>query len=215
MKITVAVVDDQILFRQGLVALLGENKDFEVTIQAENGNDFVNSLEISAKRPDVVLLDLEMPVMCGIQTTEYLRKCYPEIKILVLSQYSDEFLIRGLIERGADEFLLKDFPFEAVTKVIHEVMKPDYYQKGSISKKVFESLVKPKIIKPVLNPDNLSKRELEIIKYLAMELTSKEISKKLFISPKTVGCHRENIMKKIGALNTIGVVVYAMRNNLF
>ncbi|MGZ3862506.1 MAG: response regulator transcription factor [Bacteroidia bacterium] len=215
MKIALAVVDDQILFRQGIVSLLKDYVELEVIIEAENGSDLINSLKRAVKKPDVVLLDLEMPVMCGVQTTEYLRKHYPEIKILIISHYNDELLIRNLLERGAHEFLLKDFSIETVAKVIYEVMKPDYFKKGSISKEVFEGLTKPKIIKPVMNPDNLSKRELEIIRFLSMELTSKEISEKLFISPKTVGCHRENIMKKIGALNTIGIVVYAMKNNLF
>ncbi len=211
-SIKLAVVDDQHLFRKGLISLIKEFEEIDIVIEASNGNEFVEKLK--TKKPAVVLLDLEMPVMDGIETTEFLQRKYPEIKILILTMHNEEEIILHLLEKGAHGFLLKDQPIETLVDAIYAVIENGYYFNDHISKVMVKGLVRTQKIKPNFHEVRLSEREIEVVKLICKEYTNKEIADKLFISVRTVDGHREKILQKTKAKNTVGIVMYAIKNNL-
>jgi DNA-binding NarL/FixJ family response regulator len=210
--IKLAVVDDQHLFRKGLISLIKEFDELDIIIEASNGNELIEKLK--TKRPTVVLLDLEMPGMDGIETTEFLKRKYPEIKVLILTMHNEEEIILHLIEKGAHGFLLKDHPIETLVDAIYAVIENGYYFNDHISKVMVKGLLRTQKIKPSFNEVRLSEREIEVIKLICKEYTNKEIGEKLFISVRTVDGHREKILQKTKAKNTVGIVMYAIKNNL-
>jgi two-component system, NarL family, response regulator DegU len=210
--IKIAVVDDQQLFRKGLIALLKEFDSVDVMLEASNGQEFIE--QIATNKPDLVLLDLEMPVMDGIATTIELHKKFPEIKVLIVTMYNEESMILHLIEKGAHGFLLKDNPIEMIMDAIHGIMETGYYFNDMISKVMVKGLMKTNKIKPSFGQAILSDREVEVLRLICQEMTNKEIADKLYLSVRTVDGHREKILQKTGAKNVAGMVMYAMRNNL-
>jgi two-component system response regulator DegU len=210
--IRLAVVDDQHLFRKGLISLIEEFEELAVVVEASNGKELLEKLK--SKKPEVVLLDVEMPLMDGIETTEYLRQKYPEIKILILTMHNEEEIILHLIEKGAHGFLLKDNPIETVVDAIYAVIENGYFFNDRVSKVMVKGLIRNDKIKPSFNLVQLSKREIEVIQLICKENTNKEIAEKLFISVRTVDGHREKILQKTKAKNTVGIVMYAIKNNL-
>lgn len=211
-QIKLAVVDDQHLFRQGLISLFGEFEELSLEIEAANGVELLEQLK--TKKPDVVLLDLEMPVMDGIETTANLQKKYPDLKVLILTMHNEEEIILHLIEKGAHGFLLKDNSIETIVDAIHAVMESGYYFNDRVSQVMVRGLMNNQKIKPGFVDAGLSEREVEVVKLICKELTNKEIAEKLFISVRTVDGHREKILQKTKAKNTVGIVMYAVKNNL-
>lgn len=211
-KIKIAVVDDQYLFRQGLISLLKEYDKLDVIIEASNGKELLEKMKV--KQPHVVLLDLEMPLMDGIETTISIKSRYPKVKIIILTMHTDDQFIIHLLEKGASGFLPKDKDIEIVVDAIYSVLEKGYYFDERISKAMVKGLLKTKKANPSFTAHYLSEKEIVIINLICKEHTNKEIAEKLFISPRTVDTHRENILLKTGAKNTAGIVMYAVKNNL-
>ena len=211
-KINLAVVDDQQLFRRGIISLLKEFNDFNIMLEAPDGKVFLE--EIRKKQPDVVLLDIEMPVLDGVKTTEQVRMLYPDVKIIILTLHDEESFIVHLIEKGAHGFLLKNNEIETVVEAIHSVVETGYYFSDRVSRAMVKGLMHSKMIVPSFNTVNLTEREIEIIRLICKEYTNKEMSEELCLSIRTIDGHRKRIIEKIGARNTAGVVMYAMKNNL-
>lgn len=213
-KYRVAVVDDQQLFRKGMVSLIEEYKNFEVVLEAANGKEFIDW--IKNFKPQVVLLDVDMPVMNGLEVTEYLNKHYPDTKIIILTTYDDEDLILHLVQKGAHGFLLKDSGVESVAEAIETVMEGRRYFKGKIGEKLMDAVARaPKTFAlPGIKEQVLSDREIQIVRLICKEHTTREIAALLNITPKTVEGHRENICQKINARNVAGIVKYAIRHKL-
>lgn len=210
--IKIAVVDDQCLFRTGLISLLKEFNELDIAIEVSNGQELIQ--EIEKQKPDVVLLDIEMPVMDGFDTAYYLKKNHPEIKILILTMYNEEDIILHLISKGAHGFLLKNDPIKVVVDAIHAVLGTGYYFNDRVSKSMVRGLVSNKKIKPHFKSVSLSEREIEIVRLIGKEYTNKEIADRLFVSVRTIDGHREKILEKTKARNTAGIVMYAVKNNL-
>jgi DNA-binding NarL/FixJ family response regulator len=208
------VVDDQQLFRKGMVSLIEEYKDFEVVLEAADGKELIDW--IKNFKPQVVLLDVDMPVMNGIEVTEYLHRHFPVIKIIILTTYDDEDLIFHLAQKGAHGFLLKDSAIEAVADAINTVMNDQRYFKDKVSEKLMDAVARsPKLFSlPGIKQPALSERETEIVRLICQEHTTREIAELLNITPKTVEGHRENICQKLQARNVAGIVKYAMKHKL-
>ncbi len=211
-KITLAMVDDHSLVRKGFIALLKEFDDIDVIIEASNGIELFEQLAV--KQPEVILLDIEMPFMNGCQTTDLLKERYPDIKIIILTMHNEEGRLIDLMERGANGFLQKDVDIEVIISAIHEVVINDYYFDKHVSSTVAKRLVDARKNPNIHNPDSLSLREIEIIKLICEENSNKEIAEKMFLSHRTIDSYREKIMQKIGAKNTAGVVIFALKNDL-
>jgi DNA-binding NarL/FixJ family response regulator len=211
-KINIAVVDDQQLFRQGLVSLLKENKNLNILFEAENGNDLLEKLKV--KLPDVILLDIEMPVLDGIETTMKLKSKYPDIKIIILTMHDEEEMIVHLIEKGAHGFLPKNEDIESVIDSIFSVHENGYFFNDRISKAMVRGLMSAKKIEPKFQDIELNERELEVIRLLCKEQTSPEIAQQMHLSTKTVDNYRVTLIKKLKVKNSIGLVMYAVKRGL-
>lgn len=215
MPVRVAIADDHVLFRKGLITILELDDDLEVMYDADNGEELIKKLE--AQVPEVILMDLKMPVMDGMEATKLIKAKYPEVKILILSMYDEEKFIIHCLELGANGYLLKNTDPDEVVKAIHTVVEKDFYFNNHISTVMLKGLNQKTRAKGKPQFDNsveLTKREREILELICKELTTPEMAEKLFISNRTVEGHRKNLLEKTGAKNTAGLVVFALKNEL-
>lgn len=214
-QIKVYIADDQTLFRKGMGRLVRSFPNVAEVKEAGNGKELLDL--IKEEKPNVVLMDLEMPVMDGIEATEKVLAKYPDVKIIILSMHDSQQHIFYLMEVGAHAFLLKNAEPEEVQEAINSVLKNDFYQnelvvaalrKGAMDKKKSE-------MRPVFQSTvSITDREKEILLLICRELTMKEISEKLTLSEKTIHNHRARMMDKLGVRNTVGLVKYAYDSGL-
>ena len=213
--ITIGVAEDQDIYRNGLIGMLNNNPNFEVVIDANCGKDMLARLKDT--QPDVVLLDYRMEGMNGIETAAKINRQYPEIRILMLSMYdAQEFVIRA-IENGANGYITKDDDPAEIVSAIESVVATGYYLNDRTSKILIGQMVKSGAVKPVFTYEKVEFTDVEyrIINLICREYSTAEISKLLFKSKRTVDGHRATIMRKMGVKNVIGVVMYAVKNDLF
>lgn len=209
-KIDVIIADDHTLVRKGMAKLLKTFKRIGEIKESANGKELLDLLRIYT--PHVVLVDIEMPVMDGFAISEIILSKYPEIKVIIVSMHGDESYITRMLELGVHGYLMKSTDIEEVEKAIYSVVDNDFYQ----NEIVFSVL--RKMMQNKANRDDkksavyLTPREIEILSLICQELSYKEISDRLFISEKTIHNHRNHIMEKIGAKNTISLVKYAYEN---
>lgn len=212
---TIYITDDQTLFRKGMARLVKTFSKVGRVEEAGNGKELLSLIKTEA--PDAVLLDLEMPVMDGIEAAERIITKYPKVKIIILSMHDSHQHIYSLMELGAHAFLLKNAEPEEVEEAIKSVIENDFYQnqlvtealrKGAMNKKAAE--LRPSF--GLTNP--LTEREKEILVLICQEMTMKVISQRLNLSERTVQNHRANIIDKLGVKNTVGLVRYAYESGL-
>ncbi len=212
-KIKVAIADDQQLFRKGIISLLKEFEEIDIAFEAGDGKDLLNQLA-NGTVPDVILLDIEMPLMNGIEALKKIKSKGYASKVIILTMHDEEEMVIHLIEMGANGFLPKNEDIENVVSAIKSVIESDYYFNDKFSKGMLRSLISNEKITPKFNYNQLSDIETEIARLICEELTNKEIAAKLDLSPRSVDGHRERILKKIGAKNTAGIVMYAYKCKL-
>lgn len=206
----IVIVDDHTLFRNGLKILLNNLKDYRVVAEASNGKEFLEILE--TVQPDLILLDIEMPVMDGIEAAEIALQKYPHLKIITLSMYGEEDYYYKMVNAGVKGFVLKNSDIKEVKAALETV-----YDGGSyFSSELLENLVNnlKTIKKDKESHTELSERELEILVLICQGYSNQEIADLLFISKRTVDKHRANILEKSESKNTAQLVVYAIKNRL-
>ncbi|MBX2981711.1 MAG: response regulator transcription factor [Flavobacteriales bacterium] len=209
--IKLALADDQRLFRKGLLMLLRDMSGAHVVLECANGEELLHGLTKTAV--DIVLLDLEMPVMDGVETMHRLREEHQGVKVIVLSSHEGENVIKHLMELGANGYMPKNAEPDEIDTAIRSVAQTGYYFSDTVSNAMLHGLVKGKKVKPTFaDIDPLSERELEVLRGICQERTTAEIALKLFVSPRTVEFHRNNLLLKTGARNSAGLVIYAMAN---
>ncbi|MEO0895596.1 MAG: response regulator transcription factor [Bacteroidota bacterium] len=211
--IRVAITDDEMLFRLGMKQLLEDFDNIQVVMQAENGKDLLNQLEQVQQMPDILLLDLNMPEMNGIEVSKVLQKDYPDIKIIILSTHISKAFILNMIELGASSYLPKNSLPEQVETTVREVDRKGFSYSDEVMKVIRENMVKKTRPKASFGTE-LTSREKEILQLICEQYTTNEIAEKLFISPRTVDGHRNNLLEKLNCRNTAGLVVYAVHNQL-
>lgn len=211
-KKTIAITDDHYLFRKGLISVLKPYKDLDVLFEAENGKDLLEKLK--SQQPQIIFLDIEMPVMNGIDTTMAIRKLYPDIKIIILTAYYEKELAFKLIEKGVNSFMSKNSTTEELITAIDKVISNNYHFDTSITNTMAKGIswVQKKYIEG--NLPKLSSRELEVVRLICKEYTNKEIASILCLSPRTVDTYRESIFTKTGAKNIAGIALYAIQNKI-
>jgi two-component system response regulator DegU len=209
---TLALVDDHDLFLKGLNSLLKEYEELEILFQATDGNDLLNKLK--NKQPQVILLDIRMPGMDGIEALGQVRQKYPNIKIIMLTQHTEDQIIYHLMEKGANGFLAKNTDIEIVVDAIYSVIEKGYYFNDPVSKALAKGASNHKKAVLPFNACSLSDREIEVVKLICKQMTIKEIAETLCLSPRTIDTYKENIFQKTGAKNNVGVVFYAIQYNL-
>ncbi len=206
-KIKIMITDDHPIVRDGLTAILSTQDDFEVIGEACNGHEAIEKFELL--RPDIILMDLEMPILDGIESIKKLMPIYPNIKIIVLTVFDTDERIINAIKAGASGYLIKDSPRDKIFSAIRLI-----YQGGSL----INPLIVSKILNQVTNDskilNHLTTRELEVLKFLADGLLNKQISMQLFITERTVKFHVSSIFTKLKATNRTEAVKIAFNQGL-
>lgn len=209
-QLKVMIVDDHSLFREGLRFLLSQSALVETIEEAADASDFLAQLNVY--KPDVVLMDIELPGMNGIEASQKALEREPDLNIIALSMYADECYYTEMIEAGAKGFLLKNSRFEDVEKAISDVVNGKNYFSPEILSSIVQNLNrKTGTIKNI----EITKREMEVLIHICQGYSNQAIGDKLHISKRTVDKHRENILLKTGTGNTAELVVYAIRNGYF
>lgn len=213
--ISVAIADDHTLFREGLKLIVNSSIGLELIFEAENGQVLLDGIAKKTTLPDVVLLDLRMPVKDGVETVAELRILYPEIKILILTMIDQDDYIIHLLDMGASGYLLKNSSAEEVIKAIFSVVESGFYFNNHVSKVMLEGLKRKRTVPPVLDAmTKISAREIEVCELMAEGFTTQEIADRLFISARTVETHRKHLMEKLDAKNTAGIIYRALKEGL-
>lgn len=213
-KYKIGLVDDEVLFLNGMRALINLHDEMEVVLMASNGQELLDKLEaISSDLPDIILCDIEMPVMDGIDTMINVNKLYPDLKTIILSSHYDPVLIIKMIELGASAFMPKNETPDVFYDTILNVIKTGFYynnfilkvirDKMSIARKDKEGLVK------------LTKREKEVLLLICEQKTNKEIGETIFLSTRTVEGHRNHLLDKTSSKNTAGLIIFAIENGYY
>jgi len=211
--IKLAMADDHALFRKGMLSMIKEFEGIEVVLEAENGQDLIDQLEYNM--PDVILMDLSMPVLDGVAATRIIRPKYPDIRILVLSMSDDERIIYNMMEAGANGYLLKNTEPEELYEAIHTVAKEGEYLNARTSKVMLKWLRSKRKPKPYTSMGiKLTSREVQVLKLICQEMTNTQIADKLCLSSRTVEGYRNRLLDKTGSKNTAGLVMFAVRNEL-
>ena len=206
----IAITDDHPMVIQGIQSMLQDTK--EVKVVGAYGNSAETLEHIKNDHPDILLLDINLPDINGIDLCKQLKKNYKDLKIIAISNYDEVSFVKRMLNGGADGYLLKNTDRLELLTAFKSVLNDEQYLQRNIEKKLLNQSIGKKTKNNLLV--KLTRREKEILEAIAEELTTQEISKKLFISPKTVETHRMNIMSKLGAKNSVGIIKTAMENDL-
>ncbi len=214
-KIKILIVDDQELFREGLFTLLSVQDDFQVVSQAGNGEEAL--FEIAKNSPDIVLMDLRMPVLDGVSAIKRISQQYSAVKVIALTTFDDDDLVFDALHAGAVGYLLKDVSPEKLFDAIRAADRGEYYLLPSITAKVMAEFTKlPRKSKPINSEivESLSRRELEILNMVSIGLSNKEIAQDLVIAEGTVKNHLTSIFNKLAARDRMHAVLIAKENGI-
>lgn len=212
--IKVGVAEDQQIFRKGLVMLLNSFENITVLHEANDGSVLLDLMANDC--PDVVILDYSMPIMGGIETSKEIRKRFNGVKVLILSMYDDEEFVEAAIENGANGYLSKDDDLSEIENAIKGILTNNYYLNDRVSKIFINSLMKQGKINPkfVTNEIEFSPDELRILNMISKEKTTQEIADAMSKSVRTIEKYRTRMMEKVGAQNSVGLVMYAVKNKV-
>ena len=211
--IRVAIADDHKIFRKGVILSLRPFTEIEFVMEAENGEDLLS--KIAESKPDVILCDLKMPVKDGIDTTKQITKDYPKIRVIILTMYEDERFVGHLMDCGAAGYLLKSTEPEEIKKAINEVMRTGFYLNPFVNKVLIKKNYSKQKYSPSLTKEIIvTEREKEVLTLVCMEYTATEIAQKMGISSRTVEAIKDRMMERFGVKNSVGLVFYAMKNQL-
>lgn len=211
--IKVAIADDHKIFRKGVILSLRHYSNLKFVLEADNGEELLS--HIGDANPDVVLMDLRMPVKDGIETTKQISRLYPNISVIVLTMHEDERFVNHLMENGAHGYLLKSTDPSEIKRAITDVMTKGFYLNNFVNRILLKKAHSKSRALPSLNNDlDINEKERTVLRYICMEFTSLEIGEKMSISSRTVESIKERMMERFGLKNTAGLVFFAVKNNL-
>lgn len=213
-RIKIILVDDEILFRKGISFLLGREKNIEIIFEASNGDELISFLNSNKNHPDIIIMDLKMPILNGVEATKIIHEEFPELKVIALTSYDSKSFIANMIEVGAVSYLIKNATPQELLKTINEVATKGFYYTDYVMQIIQDNLLTNKRTKSNFDTNFLSSRELEVLKLICSQKSTIEIAEKLFISPRTVEGHRNNLLLKTESRNIAGLVVYAVQNDI-
>jgi len=208
---SVAIVDDHQLFANILETLVNTFENFHVLYYVKNGADFLNKLKDEINIPDVVLMDINMPGMSGIDAMNIVNEKYPSIKAIALTMDNDDETIVKMLHAGARGYLSKDINPVILKDSLREVVEKGFYYSDKIREILFSSIYNKKDVPPVVLKD----REIEFLKQVCTEKTYKEIASEMFLSPKTIDGYREALFEKLSIKSRVGLAIYAIKNKLY
>lgn len=212
--IKVAFADDHKIFRDGIKMALSGKPYLKILWEAEDGRDMMHKMKL--KKPDVLLMDIRMPEIDGINAIPMLKKEYgDDMKIIILTMYDDQEMVHKVMEMGANAYLSKTTDPEEIYQAILTCMNEEFYFNDLVNQAVLLKLQHKKQVRQFFpNPVKFSEKELKILKLLADDKTTEEISKEVFLSPRTIETIRQNMKNKVGAKTIAGLIIYGMRNKL-
>lgn len=212
-EITVAIADDHKIFRKGVILSMRPYTNIRFVMEADNGEDLIQKIPDSM--PDVVLCDLKMPIKDGIDATKVITKNFPGIRVIILTMYEDERFVGHLMDCGAAGYLLKSTDPAEIKRAIMDVMKTGFYLNPFVNKVLIKKNYSKQKFNPSLTSEVvLSEREKEVLTLVCMEFTATEIAQKMSISARTVEAIKDRLMERFGVKNSVGLVFYAMKNQL-
>lgn len=216
-KVQIAIADDHLLVRNGIMKIINELNDFIVSIDASHGQELLNKLENAKEIPDIAIIDISMPILDGFETVLQINKIFPSIKCIALSVHSDFNSVFRMIQYGAKAYLLKDCSPQQMEETLLKVYREGSYYNSFVVDSLMEYNrdSNEKRAKIVANTEELTERELEFVKWCCSELTYKEIADRMSVSPRTVDGYREEVFDKLGLQSRVGIVLFAIKNSIY
>jgi DNA-binding NarL/FixJ family response regulator len=213
-KISIAIADDELLFRQGIRAILSKQEFFDVIFDAADGQDLVDQLRSASTLPDIIITDLKMPGLNGVEATRIISKEFPDIKIIALTSYFSKPFIVNMLSIGAVAYLAKNSTPALMIVTIKGVAAKGFYYDAKVMSYIQDGalLLENKKIDSAFDQTHFTKREIEVLELVCNQYTTNEIAEKLFISPRTVEGHRNNLLLKTDSKNIAGLVIYTIQH---
>jgi len=212
-KIRLGIADDHKIFRNGLKATLEDNPDFDLIVEASNGKQLIAQLGVNV--PDVILMDIKMPEMDGIQTTAQVKQRYPNVKVLALSMFNEDKYIVDMMKAGASGYLLKNAEPEEIIEAISTVYHKDYYFNEHLSVTLIKQLAgNSQAGNAALSLGDFNEREIEVLRLVCQEYSNQEIADKIFLSVRTVEGYRARLFEKTRSKNLVGLVIFAVKTGI-
>ena len=213
--IKIIIADDEALFRSGISFLLKHESNIEILAEADNGQQVIDFLKTSENHPHIILMDLKMPELNGVEATKIIQKYFPEIRVVALTSYNTSSFIKNMIQVGASSYLVKNATPDEMIFTINEVASKGFYYNDLVLQ-VIQNSIALDAAKAKSNFDSefLTLREKEILLMICKQYSTQEISEKIFISARTVEGHRNNLMVKTESKNIAGLVIYALENKM-
>ena len=210
--IKIGIVDDHKIFSTALENMISANKAFQVVLVGNNGDDFIQKLALSKSHPEIVLMDVRMPIKDGIETTQYLTDHFPDIKVIALTMEDNEDCIIKMLKAGAKGYLLKDMHPDLLFDALDTVSKKGVFYTDNIT----QNLLKIKTEESKANEliASLKNTEREFVRMACSEMTYKEIADKMCLSPKTIDGYRDSVFTKLDVKSRVGIVLFAIKNGL-
>ena len=212
--IKIILVDDEILFRKGIAFLLDREENIEILFEASDGIELLDFLRGNNAKPDIIVMDLKMPLLNGIEATKIIHRDFPSIKIIALTSYDSKAFIANMIDVGAVSYLIKNSTPQELLTTINEVATKGFYYSDYVMSIIQDDIVSNKKSKSSFDASFITSRELEVLQLICKQKSTIEIGEKLFISPRTVEGHRNNLLLKTESRNIAGLVVYAIHNEI-
>lgn len=210
--IHIAIVDDHVIMRQGLISLLAEYEEINILFDANNGKELMDNLKTS--KPDIVLLDIAMPVMNGKEALEKMQLKYPKIKVIIMTNYFHDEHIIEFVKAGANAFLPKNCDIDKLLDALNYVYEHGHYYDNRVSAILAAMLKKTPIANKVVADTEFTKQEIKVIKFVCMKRSNAEIAEELHVTVRTIESHRYNISKKTNTTNTIDLIEHAVKNGI-
>lgn len=211
-EVKILLADDHQMVLDGLVSMLDSEKKIEIVGLAKNGVEVLDKIEVLTE-VDIVLMDLNMPKLDGIETTKKIKDVHPEIAVLIVSMYNRQEFVKNLLDSGIDGYIMKNSGKKVLLEAIETLMKEEPFYGPEITKTIMKGYQKTRIFDPDVYSE-ISNREKDVIRLIASEMTTNEIADKLFISPHTVDTHRKNILSKLDVKNAAGIVKFAIQTGI-
>ena len=211
--VKVAIVDDHKLVSKALENMISLNPNFEVIMNCFNGQDFIDALRKNKTYPDVVLMDINMPIKNGIETTAEISREFPDLKVIALTMEDNEGTIIKMLKAGAKGYLLKDMSPDILFNAINIVHEKGIFYTDLVTQSLLKIKTEDKFMSEM--NDALKDRELEFIKLACSELTYREIADQMFVSPRTIDGYRDSVFLKLNVKTRVGIVLFAIKHNLY
>jgi DNA-binding NarL/FixJ family response regulator len=212
-QIKVAIADDHVLFRAGVKTALSAHKDIKMIAEADNGMQLLTILK--HVKPDVIVLDIQMPIMDGIATLPEIKNLYPDVKVIMLTMHNDHSMISKLMELGANSYLTKNSDSEIIYQAVKTVHEQEYYFNQLTNKALIDGLRVKRQVEASLPTDaKLTDKEISILRMICEEKSTKEIADLVDLSPRTVEAIRDKLKVKTGSKSLAGLVMYAVKSGI-